>query len=39
VITRWNLYVTDPQSGEHVALIANRNWVRNAPHHECALIK
>ena len=39
VITRWNLYVTDPQSGQHVALIANKNWVRNVARHECALIK
>ncbi|HEX9160796.1 MAG TPA: hypothetical protein VF980_03740 [Thermoanaerobaculia bacterium] len=39
VITRWNLYVTDPHSGEHVALIARKNWVQKTPHQECALMK
>jgi hypothetical protein len=39
VITRWHLYVVDPQSGERVALIANRSWMGSATHHECTSIK
>ena len=35
VITRWHLYVVDPQSGESVALIQHRSWMRNGTRRQC----
>ena len=35
VITRWNLYVVDPRTGERVLLIVHKNWMRGGSRNQC----
>lgn len=35
VISRWDLYVVDPQTGERVPLIAHKNWMRGGSRNQC----
>jgi hypothetical protein len=39
VVTRWNLFVVDPASGERVELIRQKDWMGRAAHHECQSLK
>ena len=37
VITRWHLYVVDPQSGESIALVRQSSWMQSSTHRQCRL--
>ena len=39
VVTRWDLYVVDPTSGDSVELIRQRNWTRTVPRCSCRAIE